>query len=60
MSLSKCKQQHTDHTLKEKTEILHKLECGVKAIDYANNLMEVNLLYQYGINKKQTQRHCQC
>ena len=35
MSLSKPKQkhQHTDRTLKEKIEILGKLDCGVKALD---------------------------
>ena len=33
MSLSKAKRQHTDRTLKEKTEILGKLDCGVKAVD---------------------------
>ena len=33
MSLSKAKCQHTDQTLKEKIEILDKLDCGVKAVD---------------------------
>ena len=33
MSLSKAKCQHTDRTLKEKIEILGKLDCGVKAVD---------------------------
>ena len=33
MSLSKAKRQHTDRTLKEKIEILGKLDCGVKAVD---------------------------
>ena len=33
MSLSKVKRQHTDWTLKEKIEILGKLDCGVKAVD---------------------------
>ena len=33
MSLSKAKHQHTDRTLKEKIEILGKLDCGVKAVD---------------------------
>ena len=33
MSLSKVKRQHTDRTLKEKIEILGKLDCGVKAVD---------------------------
>ena len=35
MSLSKLKPkcQHTDRTLKEKIEILGKLDCGVKAVD---------------------------
>ena len=33
MSLPKPKSQHTDQTLKEKIEILRKLDCGVKAVD---------------------------
>ena len=33
MSLAKAKRQHTDRTLKEKIEILGKLDCGVKAVD---------------------------
>ena len=33
MSLSKAKFQHTDQTLKEKIEILGKLDCGVKSVD---------------------------
>ena len=33
MSLQKPKHQHTDRTLKEKIEILGKLDCGVKAVD---------------------------
>ena len=33
MSLSKAKRQHTDRTLKEKIDILGKLDCGVKAVD---------------------------
>ena len=33
MSLSKAKHQHTDQTLKEKIDILGKLDCGVKAVD---------------------------
>ena len=33
MSLSKAKRQHTDRTLKEKIEILGKLDCGMKAVD---------------------------
>ena len=31
--MSKPKRQHTDRTLKEKIEILNKLDSGVKAID---------------------------
>ena len=31
--MAKPKRQHTDHTLKEKIEILNKLDSGVKAID---------------------------
>ena len=36
MSLSKPKpkHQHTDRTLKEKIEILGKLDCGVKDVDF--------------------------
>ena len=33
MSCSKPKHQHVDHTLKEKLQILNKLECGMKAIN---------------------------
>ena len=33
MSFSKPKRQHTDRTLKEKLDILHKLDCGVKGVD---------------------------
>ena len=33
MSCSKPKGQHVDRTLKEKLQILNKLECGMKAID---------------------------
>ena len=33
MSLSKPKHQHLDRTLKEKIEILSKLDYGVKAVD---------------------------
>ena len=33
ISLSKPKRQHLDRTLKEKIEILSKLDCGVKAVD---------------------------
>ena len=33
MSLSKPKHQHLDRTVKEKIEILSKLDCGVKAVD---------------------------
>ena len=30
---SEPKRQHVDHTLKEKLQILNKLECGMKVID---------------------------
>ena len=33
MSVSKPKRQHTDRTIREKIEILGKLDCGVKAVD---------------------------
>ena len=33
MSLSKAKCQHIDQTLKEKIEILGKLDCSVKAVE---------------------------
>ena len=33
MSVSKPKRQHTDQTIREKIEILGKLDCGVKAVD---------------------------
>ena len=39
-TMDKPKRQHIDHTIKEKIEILKKLECGVKAKD---------LCKQYGI-----------
>ncbi|MCG8625586.1 MAG: hypothetical protein MJE68_26750 [Proteobacteria bacterium] len=33
MSFSKPKRQHTDRTLKEKLDILHKLDCGIKGVN---------------------------
>ena len=33
LSLSKPKCQHTDQTIKEKIEVLGKLDCGVKAVE---------------------------
>ena len=33
IKMAKPKRQHTDRTLKEKIEILNKLDCGAKAID---------------------------
>ena len=33
MSVSKPKRQHTDRTIREKIEMLGKLDCGVKAVD---------------------------
>ena len=33
MSVSKPRCQHTDRTIKEKIEILGKLDCSVKAVD---------------------------
>ena len=46
MSLSKAKCQHTDQTLKEKIEILGKLDCGVKAVDLCKqfNLSQSTLI----------------
>ena len=45
MSCSKPKHQHVDSTLKEKLQILNKLECGMKAIDVckAYNLSQSTL-----------------
>ena len=45
MSCSKPKCQHVDCTLKEKLQILNKLECGIKAIDVckAYNLSHLTL-----------------
>ena len=47
MSLSKAKCQHTDQTLKEKIEILGKLNCGVNAVDlckqFRSNLSQSTL-----------------
>ena len=40
MSCSKPKCQHVDRTLKEKLQILNKLECGMKATDVCK---EINL-----------------
>ena len=39
MSVSKPKHQHTDRTLKEKIEILGKLDCGVKLLIFAKDLI---------------------
>ena len=33
ISLSKPKQQHADHILEEKLDILYKLDCGVEGVD---------------------------
>ena len=45
MSCSKPKHQHVDHMLKEKLQILNKLECGMKAIDVCKefNLSQLTL-----------------
>ena len=45
MSCSKPKRQHVDRTLKEKLQILNKIECGMKAIDVckAYNLSQSTL-----------------
>ena len=45
MSCSKPKRQHVDRMLKEKLQILNKLECGMKAIDVSKefNLSQLTL-----------------
>ena len=45
MSCFKPERQHVDCTLKEKLQILHKLECGMKAVDVckAYNLSQSTL-----------------
>ena len=45
MSCYKPKRQHVDHTLKEKFQILNKLECCMKAVDVckAYNLSQLAL-----------------
>ena len=45
MSLSKAKRQHTDRTLKEKIEILGKLDCGVKAVDLCKQFKSIHAVY---------------
>ena len=46
IKMAKPKRQHTDRTLKEKIEILNKLDCGVKAIDLCKqfNLSQFTIL----------------
>ena len=47
MSVSKPKRQHTDRTLKEKIEILGKLDSGLKAVDVCKrfNISSINTVY---------------
>ena len=47
MSLPKPKYQHTDRTLKEKIEILGKLDSGIKAVDICKrfNIKSINAVY---------------
>ena len=47
MSLQKPKHQHTDQTLKEKIEILGKLDCSVKAVDICKTIQykSINAVY---------------
>ena len=46
MSVSKPKRQHTDRTLKEKIEILGKLDSGLKAVDVCKRFYKsINAVY---------------
>ena len=56
--MAKPKRQHTNHTLKEKIEILNKLDCGVKAIDLCRqfNFKSVYNIYMEEA-KEQVERH---
>ena len=48
MSVSKPKSQHTDRTLKEKIEILGKLDSGLKAVDVCKRFNQhLQLLNHY-------------
>ena len=61
MSVSKPKLQHTDQTIKEKIEILGKLDCGVKAVDLCKqfNLSQSMAVYMEK-TEMQTQRDGRC
>ena len=52
MSLSKPKCQHLDRTLKEKIEILSKLDCGVKAVDLCK---QFNIRSIHVVNMEETE-----
>ena len=44
MSCTKPKRQHVDRTLKEKLQILNKLECGMKAVDVCKTYLSQSTL----------------
>ena len=53
MSCSKPKCQHVDRTLKEKLQILNKLECGMKAIDVCKEFnLSQSTLFMWKKQKK--------
>ena len=52
MSVSKPMRQHTDRTLKEKIEILGKLDSGLKAVDVPKDLIKVNQRCLHGRNRE--------
>ena len=53
MSVSKPKRQHTDRTIREKIEILGKLDCGVKAVDLCKqfNFKSIHAVYMEKLNE---------
>ena len=61
MSVSKPERQHTDRTIKEKIEILGKLDCGVKAVDLCKqfNLSHFYLFFLHRLIKEITYREFQ-
>ena len=61
MSLSKAKRQHTDRTIKEKIEILGKLDSGVKAVDLCRQFnLSQSTLSTWKKQEMQTQRDGRC
>ena len=60
MSASKPKCQHTDQTIKEKIEILGKLDCGVKAVDLCKQFNLSQSTLSTWKTEMQTQRDGRC